>query len=814
MVLFATQPIPMTPNAIEFLCSMARSASGLDNASGFAKSPFSSTASPTHAKTDQFRGVWDISERLNSTYSSAIDFHLLPIERLQAFFDFQEVTSLNDICGSSHLLRNHPNSNLGLEDFPPTKWNVSGNSDTDDLKWINANFQLPRVRTVSELPTAESHGDSSAYKTIELTADALLMGSSDTEKDNKLRINTDLPDEIPALSNSCSSSEIDEDEEINDGSSLEFVFEDDVSRCSSSPVCLPSPQGFARAVQIDARTSFRTNQSRFHEFMDAMLGLTLFDCAELWLLSEKTPELYIVTALHRDEAVQQWSGNTKGMRLSKGVDVPGIVFETGRPHWDKHYNTRHLRRASRKSKNNTHNSGLNLSPRSDLASHLGLCTAFGVPLPGPSGAISGVLALYSRVKVEPDSLLLTLVHKSVQLMSVSAVIRPTLSRNNSGMMDSHFLRDRSDRRPSVSIAENPYSFFCNVEATKSPDSTAFPFLDYIPLDKVFAADEITYPTDLPTHQQPLESPKRPWEKSENINMAGSCLYRTVSANELTPAPHPIFHSHSMPDNMYLESSYRMEAPRSKRARSIDLGNCTESTFKFNGLPCPTNSPMNMRANLLIPPVADVYDHQSLQWHPFLKIHEVSKSPTMVSHPFTHNDPYPYMVPESLTASQSELDSISVLKDRQNANQNSMAFGPSYQYAMPAPAPLAKSLPVLPSVLSLAQSKFEAARDAFNADLAFSNEFSFDQDITLSSYCPPGESPCTAAYPPCRVDGCEADSSLRSPFCVVHAAGGRRCQQEGCNKCAQVHPTYLSVSLSTPRYNFTTTLRQLSISDIA
>jgi hypothetical protein len=243
--------------------------------------------------------------------------------------------------------------------------------------------------------------------------------------------------------------------------------------------------------------------------------------------------------------------------------------------------------------------------------------------------------------------------------------------------------------------------------------------------------------------------------------------------------------------MYLDTSYRgMEVPRSKRARSIDLGNCTDSTFKYSGLAGPANSPMNMRPNLLIPPVADVYDHQSLQWHPFLKTHEVSKSPTMVSYPYPHNDNYPYMIPEVLTVNQGARDSNPVLGDRQNVNQP-LPFRPSYQYAMPAPASPVQSLPVLPSVLSQAQTKFEASRDAFNADLAFSNEFSFDQDLNFNNYCPPGESPCTAAYPPCRVDGCEADSSLRSPFCVVHAAGGRRCQQEGCNKCAQVHslPSY-------------------------
>lgn len=57
-ILFATQPMRMTPNAVEFLCSIARVASGVDSSSGFAPFPFPSYAlsSPKSAKTDQFRG--------------------------------------------------------------------------------------------------------------------------------------------------------------------------------------------------------------------------------------------------------------------------------------------------------------------------------------------------------------------------------------------------------------------------------------------------------------------------------------------------------------------------------------------------------------------------------------------------------------------------------------------------------------------------------------------------------------------------------------------------------------------------------------
>lgn len=50
----------------------------------------------------------------------------------------------------------------------------------------------------------------------------------------------------------------------------------------------------------------------------------------------------------------------------------------------------------------------------------------------------------------------------------------------------------------------------------------------------------------------------------------------------------------------------------------------------------------------------------------------------------------------------------------------------------------------------------------------------------------------APYPPCRVEGCGADSSHRSPFCVVHATGGRRCQQQGCSKCAQVQHIHIII----------------------
>ena len=911
IVLFATQPIPMTPNAVEFLCSMARAASGLDNTSGFASSPYSCTPPPSHAKTDQFRGVWDISERLNSTYSTAIDFHLLPIKRLQAFFDFQEVTSLNDLSDTHSAA--YPLKVPGQYDFPPFEdfspnqsscsiGNGNVGSESDDTQWINANFHHSRVRTVSEVTIAENK-DFPKYNC--LTADALTMTDISIQ-----RLGGGITAKTSQETNSCGSSEIDEDEEISDASSLEFVFEDDVSRGPSSPTCLPSPKGFRTAIQIDARTSFRTNQSRFHEFMDAILGLTHFDCAELWLLSDRSSELYVVSALHGDEAAHVWTMQSKGMRLKKGMDVPGIVFETGRPHWDKHYDTRHLRRASRKLKKDYSphsDSTFNPNPRSELASKMGMCTAFGVPLPGPTGGISGVLALYSRVKMEPDPLLLTLVHKSVQLMSsCSATVRtsplyPETDYYKENSQNNQLSQNNSQNNLNAyhdlpSISENPYSYFCQSDQIKqqqyqqqqqqqqlshqqhtqhplsdassklaahSFSSTDFASKDKsfqkVSEDKSFVSDNNLAHNGRNHHQNQNPSlHKRGWTplnqdqhqqrnyKNQNQHsmsgMTGN-LYRTVSANELNsaphqiPHPHPIYHSHSMPDSMYLESSYaNLEIPKSKRARSIDLGSGPGFYNMLGSIPASQGQGQGMLQNIQIPSGVEVYDHMDLHWSSLTKPYDGKNvASSNVAFPFNNSnyhilgaDNFPYRGDKaSLVKSKQQqyVEFSTESNDTPTVQQKRSQYDMlrySFQHEMPLLQPVikvdpnqssdsattgklsAKSKKLSQSQLSLQSLSYDGSSpvDAFNSDLNFTNEFGFiDRDLIFNGYPSSVEEPSSpAAYPPCRVDGCGSDSSHRSPFCVVHAAGGRRCQQEGCNKCAQVCRLILSfLSFSSDKY---------------
>ena len=86
-------------------------------------------------------------------------------------------------------------------------------------------------------------------------------------------------------------------------------------------------------------------------------------------------------------------------------DMAGHCMYSSCSYWDHKYNE--------------HND-LEEFPRSNLSNELGICTAFGMPLPGPSGAC-GVLVLYSRKKIDVDPLLVSFVEVGTKLLSASAL---------------------------------------------------------------------------------------------------------------------------------------------------------------------------------------------------------------------------------------------------------------------------------------------------------------------------------------------------------------------------------------------------------
>lgn len=119
---------------------------------------------------------------------------------------------------------------------------------------------------------------------------------------------------------------------------------------------------------IDGRVAYRKNRERFHEFMVGIMGMSVFDAVELWLLSDRTNELYVVAALHRDSHMQLWTSQSRDLRLKCGQDVPGHCMKSLYPFWDHNYSG--------------HDKTDPCYPRAEAAKRLGILTAFGVPIPG------------------------------------------------------------------------------------------------------------------------------------------------------------------------------------------------------------------------------------------------------------------------------------------------------------------------------------------------------------------------------------------------------------------------------------------------
>ncbi|RYG94945.1 hypothetical protein EON65_56695, partial [archaeon] len=86
LVLFAVGLINMSPSAVEYLVTVARAV--CEGSNGFLSASFVSPVTP--ANTEDFVGIWDISE-LMKKYAADVEFHLLPMTKLQKFFDCHEI---------------------------------------------------------------------------------------------------------------------------------------------------------------------------------------------------------------------------------------------------------------------------------------------------------------------------------------------------------------------------------------------------------------------------------------------------------------------------------------------------------------------------------------------------------------------------------------------------------------------------------------------------------------------------------------------------------------------------------------------------
>lgn len=398
LVLFAVGIISMTPSAVEFLVTVARAVA--DRSDGFLSASFLSNVSPVNS--EDFVGVFDIADLIRK-YSNDVEFHVLPMGKLQKFFDCHEILLFCDL-------------------FMDFKMSRDGRFTVKQLESLRDSFKSTRERSdsVSSIGSNKTwdlgSGDINSAHEVKAVLDSVIPNPR-TQILPSSQHGGAAEDDIVALSSG----------EIGgsnlgmynaDLNSIEHELEVDVelnpqkNKFAKLELIENTLQGFGGGndtnksiLHIYAHMTYKLSQCRFHEFMIAILGMTVFEAAELWLASERKSELVLVAAVYRTVAMHSWISLSETMRLKAGSDVPGRVVETGNSHWDHQY---------------SQGSGAD-EPRAHAAREFGVHTAFGVPLPGVTGICGTIVFYSSKQDFQPQSLLIQLIEKAVQLMAASAV---------------------------------------------------------------------------------------------------------------------------------------------------------------------------------------------------------------------------------------------------------------------------------------------------------------------------------------------------------------------------------------------------------
>lgn len=401
IVLFSVKSLFMNPNAIEFLSTLSRAVYAGET-SGFL--PTSTLLPVKPANAELFVGIWDMMEFVKK-YSSEIAFHLLPIDRLETFFAYQEASVFKDLYFSKQ------NSTERLKDDSKER-----SDSICSQGWAAINSEI--------MDSQSSQGWGIINEPIDNPASAQKSSSK-----GSLHEKFFLKQEQQEYTQSFQLERKQESE--NHQQEQQQQYKSDNNMYPSGPQENTQSYRFFENHQqqeqqqqhipdnniypngpIDVRKSYKKEQSRFHEFMVSMLEMTYFDSAELWLLSDQTNELYVVAALHRHKLMQTWISQSEDLRFKKGIDMPGYIWEMGRPHWDEKFNT--------------HDVNDPAHPRARTAAELNIRTAFGVPLPGPI-CVSGVLVLYSMKEINVSPTMIDFVLRASQLLSAIALDPTTLT---------------------------------------------------------------------------------------------------------------------------------------------------------------------------------------------------------------------------------------------------------------------------------------------------------------------------------------------------------------------------------------------------
>jgi len=418
LVLFAVGLIPMSSQAIEYLTTVSRAVT--EGPTGFLSASFSSAIAVTPAKTEDFVGVWDIGE-LMTKYSQDVEFHLLPLQKLQKFFDCHEILLFCDLFMDFKLSRDGRFTVKQLESLRETYRNTRDRSDSltsDDSKRWDMEYGIAGIKASidnDQLLTDTIDGTTLDGNQQDLGMDTIaaeIASNTDNSSGHGVycvdlnSVDLDISHHGPPVSPNNPQSPYNTNTNSGNNSNNNGPKQNKMRQMVRSS----SADDLNKSVlHIYAHMTYKLSQCRFHEFMIAILGMTVFEGAELWLVSERNAELFLVAGVYRSNAMQKLISISETLRLRIGTDGPGKIVETGRSYWDDTFTS------SETMLLNPHD------PRKLAAQEVGLHTEFGVPLPGLRGICGAVMFYASKTPFPAEPLLILLIERAIQLMTIPAM---------------------------------------------------------------------------------------------------------------------------------------------------------------------------------------------------------------------------------------------------------------------------------------------------------------------------------------------------------------------------------------------------------
>ena len=399
MVLYSTEKVALSANVVEFLTALQNilcmpSTSFL---------PMNNATSASLANTEHVFGLWDLNALIKKHYRD-ISFHLLPMPRTQ-FYGHLEKSCLEELVVNFKYTKDVMSTAGQLTMLHTVDSDTSGTKPIDD----DIESTLSDITsTGTGITTVTSVSDKVSGSTNSASSTASSSNGNGTTKAPSSTI-------IPPTTDTSSGAGAVARSRIKSGPSTACESTIEVGGNPGGTIFDMNDQIFASTEQsdggegrsthlMDALSSYQDNRMRFHEFALAVIGMSIFDSAEIWLTDSSSQDLCAVAALRcENESMSPWLECCRDVRLKVGQDVPGTVVSTNQPYWDFKYGE-HV--------SATH-------PRAEVARNCGIMTAFAVPLPGVSGPI-GAFAFYSTIAIPPEAMMSTLIAKaSLQLCSAS-----------------------------------------------------------------------------------------------------------------------------------------------------------------------------------------------------------------------------------------------------------------------------------------------------------------------------------------------------------------------------------------------------------